>query len=143
MLESLGLREAVRSWAVDYAGRGGVPLIIDIPEELPPLPANSPIGLFRIVQEALANAVRHARAKSIRLSLRVDGDNVVLEVVDDGIGIAPRAAGTPRAHGLLGIRERATAMGGASTFGPGPGGRGTEVRVTVPLAKVRSAAPAG
>jgi len=143
MLESLGLRESVRSWAVDYAGRGGVPLIIDIPEELPPLPANSPIGLFRIVQEALANAVRHARAKSIRLSLRVDGDNVVLEVVDDGIGIAPRAAGTPRAHGLLGIRERATAMGGASTFGPGPGGRGTEVRVTVPLAKVRSAAPAG
>jgi signal transduction histidine kinase len=142
MLESLGLREAVRSWATDYAGRVGIPLALDIPEELPPLPAGSPIGLFRIVQEAITNSIRHAKGKSIRLSMRVDGDSVVLEVVDDGVGISPRAAGAALSHGLLGIRERATAMGGASTIGPGPGGRGTEVRVTVPAAKVRAAAPA-
>jgi signal transduction histidine kinase len=150
MLESLGLREAVRSWATDYAGRVGVPLAIDIPEEMPPLPAGSPIGLFRIVQEALTNAVRHASASSIRVSIRVDKDDVVLEVVDDGVGIAPRAGsaggtgGTSRSpHGLLGIRERANAMGGVATIGPGPDGRGTEVRVVVPVAKVRApAAPA-
>src|SRR5688500_15496419 len=141
MLESLGLREAVRSWSKDAAERAGVALTIDIPDELPPLPAGSPIGLFRIVQEALTNALRHAKAKSIRLSLRVDEDKVVLEVVDDGVGIAPRAAGSPKrhAHGLLGIRERAMAMGGTCTVGGAPGGRGTEVRVTVPVAKVRAA----
>ncbi len=134
MLETLGLREAVCFWAKDYAERFGAPLTIDIPDELPPLPAGSPIGLFRIAQEALTNAIRHARASSIRLSMRVEQDNVVLEVMDDGVGIPPPPGGAMRApHGLLGIRERAIAMGGAFTVGGGPGGRGTEVRVTVPL----------
>jgi signal transduction histidine kinase len=133
MLESLGLREALRSWAKDHAERSGVPLTIDIPDDLPPLPAGSPIGLFRIAQEALTNATRHAKAGSIRLSVRVEGKDVVLVLVDDGIGIAPRPAGANRsALGLLGIRERAIAMGGAATIGAGPGGRGTEVRVSVP-----------
>jgi two-component system sensor kinase len=139
MLESLGLREAVRSWAKDYADRFSVPVTIDIPDEMPPLPADSPIGLFRIAQEALTNAIRHAKAGSIRLSMRAEEGNVVLEVVDDGVGIEPRLAGAQRSpHGLLGIRERAIAMGGASTIGGGPGGRGTEVRVTVPAAKIRT-----
>jgi signal transduction histidine kinase len=140
MLESLGLREAVRSLAKDCTERYGVPLSVDLPDELPPLPAGSPIGLFRIAQEALTNAIRHAKAGSIRLSIRVEGDNVVMEVVDDGIGIVPASVGAKRSpHGLLGIRERATAMGGASTIGLGAGGRGTEIRVTVPAAKVRNA----
>ena len=66
--------------------------------------------------------------------MRVEEDNVVLEVVDDGVGIVPRSPGAMNSpHGLLGIRERAIAMGGASAIGGGPGGRGTEVRVTVPL----------
>jgi signal transduction histidine kinase len=135
MLESLGVREVIRSWAKDCSERTGVPLTIDIPDELPPLPAGSAIGLFRIAQEALTNAIRHANASSIRLSMRVEEDNVVLDVVDDGVGIAPPPGGAKRApHGLLGIRERAIAMGGAFTIGGGPGGRGTEVRVTVPVA---------
>ncbi len=143
MLESLGLREAVRSLAKDCGERYGVPLSVDFPDELPPLPAGSPIGLFRIAQEALTNAIRHAKASSIRLSIRVDGDNVVMEIVDDGVGILSASAGTKRTpHGLLGIRERATAMGGGSTIGSGPGGRGTEIRVTVPTAKIRAAAAA-
>jgi signal transduction histidine kinase len=143
MLESLGLREAVRSWARDYADRLGVPLTIDIPDELPPLPAGSPIGVFRIAQEALTNAMRHAKAKSIRLSLRAVGDELVLEVVDDGTGIGsamPRKDGKRTSHGLLGIRERALAMGGVCTIGDGPGGRGTEVRVRIPVAKLKAAA---
>ena len=134
MLESLGLREAVRSWAKDSADRFDVPLTIDIADEMPLLPAGSPIALFRIAQEALGNAFRHANANSVRLSMRTEKGNVVLEVVDDGVGIATRPAGT-KAHGLLGIRERAIAMGGASTIESGPGGRGTEVRVTVPVEK--------
>jgi signal transduction histidine kinase len=142
LLEGLGVREAVRAWAKDYAERIGVPLVIDIPEELPPLPAGSPIGVFRIVQEALTNALRHARASSIRLSIRAEGENVVLEVVDDGVGITPRTGAEKRSpHGLLGIRERANAMGGSCTIGRGPGGKGTEVRVLIPAARVRSAAP--
>jgi len=142
MLESLGLREAVRAWAADHTARAGIPLALDIPETLPPLPVGTPIGLYRIMQEAVTNALRHARPKSIRLTMRVEQDNVVLEVVDDGVGIAPRpATGGRTPHGLLGIRERALAMGGAATVGPGPAGRGTEVRVVVPVARLRTAAP--
>jgi len=142
LLEGLGLREAVCAWAKDYAERVGVPLTIEVPEELPPLPAGSPIGVFRIVQEALTNALRHAKARSIRLTVRVEEDSLVLEVVDDGVGITPRTGADRRSpHGLLGIRERANAMGGTCTIGRGPGGKGTEVRVTVPAAKVRSAEP--
>lgn len=138
MLESLGLREAIHSWAKDYAERLGVPLTIDIPDELPPLPAGSPIGLFRIVQEALGNAIRHAKASAISLSMRVEEGHVVLRVIDDGVGIVPIAAVAKHSpHGLLGIRERAIAMGGASTIGGGPQGCGTEVRVTVPVAAIR------
>src|SRR6185436_5053661 len=138
MLESLGLSEAIRSWATDCAARSGVALTIDIPGEMPPLRAGRPIGLFRSAQEALANAVRHASAGAIRLSLRLEKGNVVLEVVDDGVGIAPHSSGAHRPpHGLLGIRERAIAMGGTATIGRGPGGRGTEVRVTAPVEKIR------
>ena len=134
MLESLGLREAVRSWATDYAARLGAPLTIDIPDELPPLQAGSPIALFRVVQEALINAVRHAGASSITLSIRVAEDSVVLVVADDGAGIVSGAEDAMKSrHGLLAIRERATAMGGIAAIGGGPGGRGTEVRVTVPV----------
>jgi len=143
LLEGLGLREAVRAWAKDYAERIGVPLTIDIPEELPPLPAGSPIGVFRIVQEALTNALRHAKASSIRLTIRAEEGNLVLEIVDDGVGITPRTGADKRSpHGLLGIRERANAMGGSCTIGRGPGGKGTEVRVSVPVARIREAAGA-
>lgn len=135
MLESLGLREAVQSWATDYADRFDIPLTVDIADEAPLLPAGSPIGLFRIAQEALANAVRHSKASAIRLSMRVEDGNAILEVVDDGVGIAPRPPGTKGSgHGLLGIRERAIAMGGVATIGAGPGGRGTVVRVRIPVA---------
>lgn len=138
MLESLGLREAVRSWAKEYAERSGIPLTIDIPDEIPQLPAGSPIGLFRIAQEALANSVRHAKASAIRLSMRVEKDRVILAVADDGVGIAPRSSGTGRPqHGLLAMREQAIAMGGVATIGDGPGGRGCEVKVSVPAAKTR------
>ena len=135
MLESLGLREALLSWAKDCADRTGAPLTVDIVDELPALPAGRPIGLFRIAQDALANAVRHSGARSIRLSMRAEDGKVILEVVDDGVGIVQRPQGMKSlGHGLLAIRERASAMGGSSTIGAGPGGVGTEVRVTVPVA---------
>jgi len=135
MLESLGLREAICSWAKDYAERSKAPLTCDIAEELPPLPSGSPIGLFRIAQEAVGNAFQHAGAGAIRLTLRAEGSNVVLEVVDDGVGIVPSPVGAKPTHGLLGIREQAMAMGGTSVVGSGPDGLGTQVRVTVPAAK--------
>ncbi|MFC8952378.1 sensor histidine kinase [Streptomyces sp. NPDC057101] len=117
-----GLVERVRDsgLAVTYTTEGGVRAA---------LPAATGASVYRIVQEALTNVVRHADARTaeVRLS-RADGV-LSVTVTDDGRG--PR--GGSGGHGLLGIRERAAAHGGTATTGPGPGGRGFEVRVLLPV----------
>ncbi|MER5308951.1 histidine kinase [Streptomyces sp. NPDC002773] len=117
-----GLVERVRGsgLAVTYTTEGGVRAA---------LPAATGASVYRIVQEALTNVVKHADARTaeVRLS-RADGV-LRVTVTDDGRG--PR--GGSGGHGLLGIRERAAAHGGTATTGPGPGGRGFEVRVLLPV----------
>ncbi|MEU4079341.1 sensor histidine kinase [Streptomyces venezuelae] len=106
--------------AVSYTTEGGVRA----------LPAATGSGVYRIVQEALTNVVKHAGARTAEVRLaRADGV-LQVTVTDDGRG--PGAAGTG-GHGLTGIRERAAAHGGTATTGPGPDGRGFEVRVLLPV----------
>ncbi|MFF3938438.1 sensor histidine kinase [Streptomyces phaeofaciens] len=102
-----------------------------------PVPEATGASVFRIVQEALTNTVKHAGARTVVVRLAYEGPEVCVVVTDDGCG--PRA-GTGRGHGLAGIRERAAALGGTAVTGRGPGGRGFEVRVRIP---VPVPAPAG
>ncbi|MEU1349348.1 histidine kinase [Streptomyces sp. NPDC005786] len=83
--------------------------------------------LYRIVQEALTNVVRHADAASVRVRLEHGPDALTLTVTDDGLG-----PGGGSGLGLTGIRERAAAHGGTARTGPGPDGRGFQVGVTIP-----------
>jgi len=83
---------------------------------------------YRIVQEALTNVLRHARATSVRVLVRADADAVDIEVRDDGTG----GGGSGGAgQGLRGVRERAAALGGSAESGPDPGG-GWVVRAKLP-----------
>ena len=94
------------------------------------------IAVFRIFQEMLSNVARHARARSARLSILVDGppDPVLyLEVRDDGIGAAAAALSHPHSWGVIGMRERAGQFGGRLTIDSAPG-QGTRVRLVMPLA---------
>ncbi|MFF9911349.1 sensor histidine kinase [Streptomyces sp. NPDC013457] len=104
------------------------------------LPAATGATVYRIVQEALTNVVKHAAARTA--AVRLAHGEGVLEVVvtDDGRG--PRRGARPAGggHGLVGIRERAAAHGGTAECGPGPEGRGFQVRVTLPVAAVREVA---
>ncbi|QDY79269.1 sensor histidine kinase [Streptomyces qinzhouensis] len=88
--------------------------------------------VYRVVQEALTNTVRHAGARSAAVRLTGEGPLLTVVVSDDGRGPGGPAAGGG-GHGLIGIRERAAAHGGTARTGPGPGGRGFEVRVRLPL----------
>jgi signal transduction histidine kinase len=104
---------------------------VEVPEELPPLPAAVEVACYRIAQEAMTNVARHAQAKSCHVRLSVDRGAGMLEVeiTDDGVGIpGNRAAGV----GLSSMRERAEELGGTLAVEPGPQG-GTRVLARLPL----------
>ncbi|WP_413797628.1 sensor histidine kinase [Streptomyces iranensis] len=95
-----------------------------------PLPEATGASVFRIVQEALTNVVKHAAARGVSVQLNYGEVAVDIRVLDDGRGPQPGSGG---GHGLIGVRERAAAHGGTAVTGPGPDGRGFEVRVRLPV----------
>ncbi|NUP19533.1 MAG: sensor histidine kinase [Streptomyces sp.] len=100
-----------------------------------PLPPDTEVAAFRVVQEALTNTVKHAHAASATVELGWTEDELTLTVTDDGRGPVAGHGG----HGLIGIRERAAACGGSARAGRGPEG-GFEVVVRLPAAEDREAA---
>ncbi|MFC5212942.1 sensor histidine kinase [Streptomyces coerulescens] len=100
-----------------------------------PLPQDTEVAAFRVVQEALTNTVKHARAGSATVELDWAEDELTLTVTDDGQGPGSGHGG----HGLIGIRERAAACGGSARAGRGPEG-GFRVVVRLPAAVDREAA---
>ncbi|GAA3390272.1 sensor histidine kinase [Streptomyces roseoviridis] len=105
-----------------------------------PLPAATGAAVFRIAQEGLTNVVRHARAASASVLLVYGEDEVEVRVTDDGHGPRPGRSG---GHGLVGVRERAAAHGGSAWSGPGPDGRGFELRAVLPLTAARAGREVG
>ncbi len=141
-LDDLGLVAAIRERAAQFstapdaspASEAALQVTVDSPAALPPLPAALEVAAYRIVQEALMNVVRHARARRCRINIAaVDGPadlrRLELEIVDDGIGISD----DPRTGiGLRSMRERAEEVGGTCEVGPVAGG-GTRVFVQLPI----------
>ncbi|MFI9005661.1 sensor histidine kinase [Actinosynnema sp. NPDC053489] len=111
---------------VTDAGRSGLDIRVDL-AETGPLPPEVGRAAFRIVQEALTNVTRHAGATAVVVRVRSADGEVLVEVEDDGTGV-PGAPG----NGILGMRERARALGGSLTAGPNPGG-GFRVLARLPL----------
>jgi len=97
------------------------------------LPAGLDLAAYRIVQEALTNTLKHARADNAEVHLRYGPAGLVLEITDDGRAAASAGQrGPARGRGLIGIRERAALHGGTCEAGPRPG-RGFAVKVSLPL----------
>jgi signal transduction histidine kinase len=126
-LAAAGLAESLRRYAV-LAGRAhGVPVTFAA-GDLPALGPRAEAALYRVAQEALHNALQHAGASSVRVTLLKASRQVVLEVSDDGHGFVPEAPSG--GLGLASMRERAAAAGAALTIRSGQ--TGTLVRMTVP-----------
>ena len=89
------------------------------------------MGLFRILQEALTNVMRHANAHTVELTLSVEGKELCLSISDDGQGFVP-ANGRPTSFGVVGMRERVLMLGGTLSLNSVPG-EGTILIVRVPL----------
>ena len=98
------------------------------------LTADAEVAAYRIVQEALTNVMKHARARTVAVTLDWTGGDLSVTVLDDGAGQTPSDG---RGRGLSGIRERAVSCGGSATAGPAPDGRGFRVEARLPTAAVR------
>jgi signal transduction histidine kinase len=131
VLDNLGLIVALGFEAKRFEERTGLHFAMTVPEESPPMDREVATGIFRIFQEALTNVARHAHATHIEIRLRTEGDALVLEVQDNGKGIAAEMLGAPSALGLLGMSERAASLGGHFDVQGAPG-RGTTVTVRIP-----------
>jgi signal transduction histidine kinase len=112
------------------ASSAGVPVTLEVPPDAA-LPEGVGLAVYRIVQEAVTNVVRHAAPARCRVTVSVGEDDVRVEVTNDGPVV--RLAG-PSGHGLIGMRERVAMYGGTFTAGPRPSG-GFAVSATIPLAQ--------
>lgn len=132
LLDTLGLAAALEWEAQQFQTRTGIPCKVRIHPRLPELDRTVATALFRIAQEALTNVARHAAASETELRLECDGSTFRLEVRDNGRGAAPEAFQRPGCFGLLGMRERAHALGGELFVESCPG-HGTRVLALVPV----------
>jgi PAS domain S-box-containing protein len=131
-----GLAAALGWLGAEFASFAAVPCSVRVRGTPPELDEERTATLFRIAQEALNNVAKHARAGAVRMLLAASRTSLRLEIRDDGAGFEPASAGRPGAFGLLGIRERARAIGADFRIDSAPG-RGTRIRVRLPLAPAR------
>lgn len=139
MLDDLGLPDALEGELALHAKRNGWQARLEVePKDFPVLPPAVATACFRIAQEALFNAARHARAQRVDVSLRIRGSSLALAVEDDGIGFDVdrhlAADSDSENFGLVFMQERARQIGGRLAFERGSGGRGVRLRLEVPLA---------
>ncbi len=131
VLDDLGLAAAVEWQSQETAKRSGLEIILQSTADTGDLDRERATALFRILQEALTNVVRHADAKRTTVALQISENDVILEVVDDGCGIAEDQLESLRSLGILGMRERALEFGGTVHIVRGLQG-GTAVTARMP-----------
>ncbi|MEP7357356.1 MAG: sensor histidine kinase, partial [Anaerolineales bacterium] len=130
-LQDHTLAEALAALAAEWSAKGPAPVRFIPSGAGRLLPPRVEAGLYRIAQEALTNAARHAHANIIRVELAAELGQVRLTIEDDGRGFEPDQITADR-FGLLGLNERARLLGGSLNLQSSPG-EGTRVEVTVPL----------
>lgn len=137
VLDDLGLVAAVEWQARDFQTRTGIACTVCPHGQELPVDRECATALFRICQEALVNVARHAQATGVRIRLSAAAGQLVLEIQDDGAGIPEAKVTDPQSLGLLGMRERGTALGGEVRI-QGVPGVGTTITVRMPLRRSSS-----
>ncbi|NIE76704.1 PAS domain S-box protein [Pantoea sp. Ap-967] len=126
-----GIASAIEWQARRFEARTQIPCLVQVPDNLPALSDAKATGLFRILQEALTNVMRHAQAHSVEIALVREGGQLRLTVSDDGSGFC-REQARPTSFGLVGVRERVLMLGGSMALDSEPG-EGTSLSVAIPL----------
>ena len=138
---NFGLIPALGSLADSYLKDKGINSSIKTTGRVKRLPPGLETAIFRVVQEALNNAVRHAQAKNLEITLNFKKDSIRIAVKDDGIGFdvqkVENSRDWPHGLGLLGMRERIELVNGSLSIKSSPG-HGTEIIMDIPLTGVGS-----
>ena len=134
ILDDLGLLEAIEWQTQQFQARTGIQCRCDCSLQSIPLGDQQSTAVFRIVQEALTNILRHAQATCVVVAIREDDGMFILTVADNGRGITPTEMVSRGSLGLLGMQERAHLIGGCVDI-VGLKGAGTTLHVRVPLAR--------
>jgi signal transduction histidine kinase len=133
VLDALGLKVAMQTYCTEFTRRTHLPVLFEADASLPELPDTYNITLYRALQEALTNIVKHAQATQVWVDLNVEEETVNLTVQDNGIGF--REEITPsNGIGLAGLRERITIAGGTLNISSTPK-RGTVLSAQFPIAR--------
>ncbi|MBE0662457.1 MAG: response regulator [Bacteroidales bacterium] len=131
-LDNLGLAAALRWHFSEFENNTGIRVVSNIiPEELELDPKLS-ILIYRVVQEALTNVVRHAKASMVSIRLEQNNGTIHIEISDNGIGITKKEIEKPRSFGLLGMKERVASWGGKFVIS-GEAGKGTKLVIDLPV----------
>lgn len=128
-LDDLGLASALEALCTGFARRTGLEVGLRVAGDLPVLGRPAELAVYRVVQEALTNAARHARCRSVGVELAVAGAAAELTIADDGQGLGGSVTG----GGIRGMRERALSAGAGFAVAGVPGARGTVVTMRLPL----------
>jgi len=132
MLDDLGLTPAVEHLVHEFSHRTGIVVSLDLDAGAHEFKDPLVTAVYRMIQEALTNVARHARATEVRVSVNAAGDRLRVAVEDDGVGIEADALNKERSYGLRGITERARTLGGIAGIRRGVRS-GTVVEIEVPL----------
>jgi signal transduction histidine kinase len=138
VLDALGLKVAMQTYCSEFTRRTHLPVIFESEASLPELPDPYNITLYRSLQEALTNVIKHAHASQVWVDLSLEEDQITLTIQDNGIGFGGKAPAS-NGIGLAGLRERITIAGGTLTISSTPK-RGTILSAQFPRS---SHVPAG
>ena len=132
VLDDGGIVGALESLAREFKNRFEIDCKVIADTSASQLKSKQVLGLYRIVQEALTNVARHSQATEASISLLQGGGRLTLNISDNGKGIGPDAIADPKAIGLVGMKERAMAIGARLVIA-GSRHQGTVVTIEVPL----------
>jgi signal transduction histidine kinase len=138
VLDQLGLPAALEWQGQEFGSRTGIDVTMEICAGRQPIPDDLASSAFRVLQESLTNVARHAKARRVSIRLNQFPGWLTLQVADDGVGIPPERLQGTSSLGLVGMRERALAGGGALNISGEPGG-GTTVLLRFPLPSEKTA----